>query len=148
MGLSQAFFTHYRTNIAYPFDRHNEDTYPVFADLAAWGLRPGAKLQKLIDLLRHLLSHDEIEIPNFQKDDPWPSPPPVPDGQQPPRKRKIIVSHEFAMMAHTLKSVSGDRFSPACRFTDYTNSGIGSPRHRGRLHQRHHDCRATSAGGP
>lgn len=98
----QAFFLHVRLGIASreePGQYHN--LYKSFEDFEA---RSGAKLRGLAYLSVHCLGHDDVAMPHYRRGHPifWPADPPTPN----PGKRKIIVMHEFTMMAELIASAS------------------------------------------
>jgi hypothetical protein len=66
------------------------------------------KLKDLIKLVVHLLQDDRVDMPTWDEDGiaAWPEPPAIEDGATRPQTRKILISHEFTMMAHTIISVS------------------------------------------
>ncbi len=65
------------------------------------------KLDLIARIVLHLLSHDNIKHLMFVDGQVvFPAPPPVPFGQHAPRKRKILIYHEFSMMATTIATVS------------------------------------------
>lgn len=65
--------------------------------------RAGAKLLGLIDLLVHCFEHDDIGMPIYVRgeDTEWPAAPETEN----PWTRKIVVWHEFTMMADLIASV-------------------------------------------
>lgn len=69
---------------------------------------PSSKIDTLGLILKHLLKHDDIEHPTQDEEGKfiWPPVPFVPEGQVAPRRRRILVYHEFTMMAPTISSVS------------------------------------------
>lgn len=73
--------------------------------------RAGAKLLGLVELLLHCFTHDEVEMPEFKRGvaTVWPSAPVTENLQS----RKIVVWHEFTMMADLIASVSISEASPS-----------------------------------
>ena len=66
--------------------------------------RPGMGLQLTINILTHLLAHDDA--PHLSTDGNGALLlPELPSSEPLPRKRKILVYHEFTMMVQTLKMV-------------------------------------------
>lgn len=98
----QNFFLDMRLRIA-SREPHGEYTN-IYVDGQDYLDRAGAKLKCMVDITRHGMSHDEVEMPTFNHDGPptYPKPPPRPN----PGKRKIVIMHEFTMMAALIESVS------------------------------------------
>ncbi|TFK60422.1 P-loop containing nucleoside triphosphate hydrolase protein [Pluteus cervinus] len=108
LGMSrlEAFFTAYRTKIAWP-GFYKEQEYPTFKTLQDWNNNPGWKLTETIRLIKHLLSDDNVEMPKWDEESSrmvYPEPRTYPDGESPPRTRKILFSFEWTMMAQTIQS--------------------------------------------
>ncbi|KAF4584742.1 hypothetical protein EYR38_001973 [Pleurotus pulmonarius] len=105
----ESFFLPYRCGIGL-FKGANED-WPVFdlagnSKLGHYDDLSSTKLDLIARIVLHLLSHDDIEHPAFVDGQVvFPDPPPVPFGQRAPRKRKILIYHEFSMMATTIATV-------------------------------------------
>jgi hypothetical protein len=66
------------------------------------------KLKDLVKLVVHLLEDDRVDMPTWDEDGTtaWLNQPAIEDGATRPQMRKILISHEFTMMAHTIISVS------------------------------------------
>ncbi|TFK60078.1 hypothetical protein BDN72DRAFT_905285 [Pluteus cervinus] len=99
----KAFFHDYRTEIGYP--RTNK-LFPTFKTINEWLAKPSAKLAFTIKLLKHCLLHDDAPPPSLTPEGNilFPECPEVPAGQTAPQTRKILLYHEFPMMAHTIRS--------------------------------------------
>ncbi|KAF7416476.1 hypothetical protein PC9H_002742 [Pleurotus ostreatus] len=104
------FFLPYRCGITF-FKGANED-WPVFdkhgnSKIGHYDDISSTKLDLVARLVLHLLSHDEIEHPTLADGQVVFPPPPPPAflGQRPPRKRKVLIYHEFSMMAMTIETV-------------------------------------------
>ncbi|KDQ27212.1 hypothetical protein PLEOSDRAFT_1106091 [Pleurotus ostreatus PC15] len=104
------FFLPYRCGITF-FKGANED-WPVFdkhgnSKIGHYDDISSTKLDLVARLVLHLLSHDEIEHPMLADGQVVFPPPPPPAflGQRPPRKRKVLIYHEFSMMAMTIETV-------------------------------------------
>ncbi|TFK61411.1 P-loop containing nucleoside triphosphate hydrolase protein [Pluteus cervinus] len=100
---ADSFYLKYRTRIAYP--RRSQD-WPRILSKEHWEDNRGGKLQALIDLVLHLLSHDDASPPTVDGDGSisYPPIPTVSPGQLPPQTRKILINHEWTMMSHTIQS--------------------------------------------
>ncbi|KAF9486640.1 hypothetical protein BDN71DRAFT_1564661, partial [Pleurotus eryngii] len=103
------FFLPYRCGITM-FKVSDED-WPIFdmagnSKLGHYNDISSTKLDLVARLMLHLLSHDHIEHPTMVNGEVvFPSPPPLVFGQRAPQKRKILVYHEFSMMAMTIQTV-------------------------------------------
>ncbi|KAF9487612.1 hypothetical protein BDN71DRAFT_1594410 [Pleurotus eryngii] len=103
------FFLPYRCGITM-FKVSDED-WPIFdmtgnLKLGHYNDISSTKLDLVARLMLHLLSHDHIEHPTMVNGEVvFPSPPPLVFSQQAPQKRKILVYHEFSMMAMTIQTV-------------------------------------------
>jgi hypothetical protein len=88
--------------VAYPFAERKK--YAAFKSLEEYQAAPGSKLDLLISLVKHSLLHDDIPPASFDSDGQaqWPSAPETPNAGL----QKVIVYHEFPMMAALVISVS------------------------------------------
>lgn len=98
----QAFFLPVRLAIAMKEDHgmyHN-----LYRDTDDFRRRAGAKLRGLLHLVLHVRKHDDIAMPVYRRGHPthWPEVPDTPDAGT----RKIVIMHEFTMMAELIASVS------------------------------------------
>jgi hypothetical protein len=91
----------YRTFVAYPFAEHKK--YSPFKSLEDYQNTPGSKIDLLISLVKHSLLHDDIQPASFDENGKaqWPLAPESPNSGT----RKIIIYHEFTMMAPLILSV-------------------------------------------
>lgn len=66
--------------------------------------RAGAKLKGLVKLLLHCFKHDDVEMPVYKRGTKtvWPKTPKTENAET----RKVVVWHEFTMMADLIASVS------------------------------------------
>ncbi|KAF9491153.1 hypothetical protein BDN71DRAFT_1510617 [Pleurotus eryngii] len=105
------FWLTYRTGVVY--HKEPKAIWPIFDERGrsphggSYRMSPSSKLDTLGLILNHLLKHDDIEHPTQDKDSHfiWPAAPPVPEGQVAPRRRRILVYHEFTMMVSTISSI-------------------------------------------
>jgi hypothetical protein len=98
----QNFYIQFRTFVAYPFVE--EKKYTAFKSLKDYRAAPGSKLDLLIQLVKHSLLHDDIQPASFNDagEAQWPLPPETPTA----RLQKVVIYHEFPMMASLILSVS------------------------------------------
>ena len=103
------------------FPRHKSPTYPAVSTLEEWAAVKSSKVELLIKLLHHHLLHDEHQQVDWMDVDSLSVPMwrdvggcPVDGGRHhvdaslmTSGTRKILVYHEFPMMAPLLVSVSG-----------------------------------------
>ncbi|KAJ8688852.1 hypothetical protein PTI98_013597 [Pleurotus ostreatus] len=105
----ESFFLPYRCGIGF-WKATNED-WPVFdlagnSKLGHYDDISSTKLDLIARIVLHLLSHDHIEHPTLVDGQVvFPAPPPLVFGQRAPQKRKILIYHEFSMMATTIETV-------------------------------------------
>ena len=97
----QHFYTEYRTFVAYP--SASKKQYNAFKSLEEYQAAPSSKLNLLIKLVKHALLHDDIQAASFDSDGnvQWPLVPDTPNQMM----QKVIVYHEFTMMAPLILSV-------------------------------------------
>jgi hypothetical protein len=106
----QNFYVGYRTLLAFPNPIEHESgeqslrEWPVINDFAELYQKAGQKLLTTIDMTEKLLSDDRQGPVTVEKDCTltWPALPPV---EKPPQTRKILIYHEFPMMAETIRLV-------------------------------------------
>lgn len=86
----------------------SRETHPIYynfyVDQQDFADRAGAKLMGLVDLCAHYMTHDYIDPPVYIRgvETEWPDAP----NTHNPTMRKIVVWHEFTMMAGLIASVS------------------------------------------
>ncbi|KAF4598990.1 hypothetical protein EYR40_006078 [Pleurotus pulmonarius] len=82
------------------FDVHGNSKIGHYSDISS------TKLDMIARLVSHLLSHDDIEHPSIVDGQVvFPPPPPTAPGQEPPQTRKVLMYHEFTMMASTIQTI-------------------------------------------
>ncbi|TFK64365.1 P-loop containing nucleoside triphosphate hydrolase protein [Pluteus cervinus] len=100
-----AFFSVSRIAIGFP--GASKGNFPHFRTKEDWEKSPGGKLAFTIKLLQHCLRHDKAPPPtvNSDGDVEFPGLPESPSGSESATpERKILMYHEFPMMAHTIAS--------------------------------------------
>jgi hypothetical protein len=136
----QTFYMDYRILTAFAFGGPEKE-FPIFRDLDQYNRTNASKLKALVELVKHLLIDDRIEVPEYKEDGSvfYPDPPPVAPGAVRPQKHKVVVHQEFVMMSIMVESVSFWLPVQKTRPTDSRHLNVvthftGFPR------QRHRDC--------
>jgi hypothetical protein len=103
----QSFYMDYRILTAFAFGGPERD-FPIFTSLTQYDRTDASKLKCMVNLVKHLLTDDRIEVPEYQEDGSvyYPDPPPLAPGEVRPQKRKIMMHQEFVMMSILVESVS------------------------------------------
>ncbi|KAF9494556.1 hypothetical protein BDN71DRAFT_1507539 [Pleurotus eryngii] len=105
------FWLVHRTGIIYHKEPH--EVWPKFNEYGRspthgqYRMSPSTKLDTLARILKHLLLHNDIAHPTQDEDGNfiWLATPSVSEGQVAPRRRRILVYHEFPMMVETISSI-------------------------------------------
>ncbi|KAF7974464.1 hypothetical protein HWV62_12104 [Athelia sp. TMB] len=104
---SENFYLPLRLTLACPEPWGDDDDGrpDVYRSLDDFEARAGNKLITAVKVTKHLLTHDDIGIPDFTGEvHVYPDPPACPDGEECPRTRKLLLYHEFTMMADLIQS--------------------------------------------
>lgn len=101
-NLTQSFFL--PTRLAIASRELRKEYHNIYIDALDYHRRAGSKLKGLVNLCIHGFKHDDIDMPVYSHDTHpvFPEPPNTPN----PGIRKIVVMHEFPMMAALIESVS------------------------------------------